>query len=389
MATAALWALAGCRTAEQEAPETTRTVRFRAVGADTRTAFAAPEEGIYRTLWTENDEDILLSLNYGEACPSAVTAAQDGVTATFEATFDATTARAPFTFYAISPASAARAISPSRQAWSVSIAAEQTPLPASVDEAAQLLVAKSAATEVLPGDVDLHFSHLTAYGRVALRNLELGDAVVSKVDLIFGTPVVGEWYWAEDGTLTSNGASHTITLHTDASGDLWFACAPVDVSSTTLSINVYTDKGIFFKEIAFPAGRRFVSGKVARFTVDMTGIESAGTAGDDPLTAESGYGCYLQDQTWVYAKGSDQISRTYAADGTVGFTLLNAAEQKQLEVSGYDPGATKGSEVRVAVRYRIGRQVVSDDTFALTVVKEDGPKVWLGDGSGHGFIIKK
>jgi len=25
----------------------------------------------------------------------------------------------------------------------------------------------------------------------------------------------------------------------------------------------------------------------------------------------------------------------------------------------------------------------------LTVVKEDGPKVWLGDGSGQGLILKK
>ena len=477
---------AACRTAEQEVPEAARTVRFHAVGTDTRTAFAAPEEGVYRTLWTENDEKVLLSLNYGKACESAVTAAVDGVTATFEAAFDASAAKSPYTFYAVSPASAARAISPSRTAWSVYVAADQTPLPGSVDEAAQLLVAKSAASATLPEEVDLHFAHLTAYGRITLKNLDLGEATVSKVDLVFGAPVVGEWYWAEDGTLTSNGASHTITLHTDASGDLWFACAPVDVSGTTLKVNVYTSEGLLAKEISFPEGRRFASGKVARFSVDMDGIgfekagdafvpvtdasvlragdevlivnvsgtyalgaqsngsnpyrqqaavkvedgqiadtgratvltleagsssgtwafntgngylaskssgnaltevsskndysswtvsisgslttlqagagasnlikynsssprfscykassknmvdvvlyrKSSGPSGpvaDDPLAAESGYGCYLKGAEWTYAKGSDQISRTYTPDGKVEFTLLNAAERK-------------------------------------------------------------
>ena len=261
----ALAAFAGCRQAEQEFPEpgSLKTVRFQAGAADTRTAFAAPENGVYRTLWTENDRDILLSMNYGKAVNSAVTPAEDGETAWFEASFDASDATSPYTFYAVSPASAARAISPSRSAWSVYVAADQKPLENSVDEAAQLLVAKSAASTAFPEKVQLHFAHLTAYGRLSLKNLELEDAAVDKVELTFSTPVVGEWYWAEDGTLTSNGASHTITLDTDASGDLWFACAPVDVSGETMSLSVYTTHGILSKEITFPEGRKFTSGKVA------------------------------------------------------------------------------------------------------------------------------
>ena len=274
-ALAALTALTGCRNAEREVSlPGEKTVHFRAhAGADTRTAFSEEGEGFYRTLWTDNDSAVLLSLNYGKAAPSALTSSADGVSAVFEASFDAAGASAPFVFYAVSPASAARAISPSRQAWSVSIPAAQTPSATSVDEAAQLLVAKSASSATLPDEVDLHFSHLTAYGRITLRNMDLGDAVVRKADLIFSTPVVGEWYWGEDGMLTSNGASHTITLTTDAAGDLWFACAPVDVSGETMTLNIYTDKGVLSKEISFGAGRRFTSGKVARFSVDFAGIE--------------------------------------------------------------------------------------------------------------------
>ena len=543
----ALVSLAGCRNVEQEAPETAsvKTVRFHAGTDATRTAFAAPENGVYQTLWTENDRDVLLSLNYGEAEASAVTPSADGTTATFEASFDASAASAPYTFYAVSPASAARAISPSRSAWSVYIAADQKPLATSVDEAAQLLVAKSAASATLPAEVDLHFSHLTAYGRIAIKNLELGDAVVHKAELIFSTPVVGEWYWAEDGTLTSNGASHTITLDTDASGDLWFACAPVDVSGQTLALSVYTDHGLLSKEITFPEGRKFTSGKVARFSVDLAGIEfkttgyfipvtdvsvlkegdkvlivnaagtfalgeqeNSGTAhrkqaavtvsgsqiddpgeatvltlehgmtsgtwsfqtgngylssnasknvlkeassksdytdwtvsvsgkkatimagkgssryirynasasrfscydsannqgdivlyrmvatetgavADDPLTAQSEYGCYVTGLGRTYVKGSDQLLRSYP-DGKLQFAILQAADQEQLVISGFDPALAKGDEATVTVNWRKGRKdIMKEQSFQLKVVKEDGPKVWLGDGSGQGFILKK
>ena len=554
-ALAALAALPGCRHVEQEFPEASgrRPVQFRAVAADTRTAFTEPVDGVYQTLWTENDREILLSLNYGEAESAAVNAAADGRTATFEAAFDAASAPSPYTFYAVSPASAARAISPSRSAWSVYIAAEQTPSALSVDEGAQLLVAKSAASTEFPPQVDLHFSHLTAYGRISLQNLDLGEAKVRKVDLVFDTPVVGEWYWGEDGNLTSNGASHTITLNTDASGDLWFACAPVSVGGTGMTINLYTSAGFLSKTITFPEGRSFSSGKVARFSIDMTGVvpeasdhftlvtdtaeltpgtevvflnasgtvamgvptsdglarkavsggfallgtgldvfvpdvsvftvvdgfvpgrswsfldeygylasldnddedktfivsspeldkysswvfsfESDGTVdaqtvggsvghlryqasrsrftcfsywnteemvkiyrknkdaedfgGDDPMTGFTEYGCYLRGNRRTYVRGADQFLRLYDADGKVRFILLNEGKTEQLVISGYDPSLRKGDKVTLNVTHRIGDAVLQERETTLSVVKEDGPKVWLGDGTGQGIILKK
>jgi hypothetical protein len=541
----ALLAFTGCSNTEQEAPEAAslKTVRFHAGAADSRTAFAEPVDGVYQTLWTENDRDVLLSLNYGKAEASAVSPSADGSTASFEAAFDASAATAPYTFYAVSPASAARAISPSRNAWSVRIAPEQTPLATSVDEAAQLLVAKSAASAALPDEVDLHFSHLTAYGRITLKNLEIGEAVVRKAELVFSTPVVGEFYWGEDGTLTSNGASHTITLNTDASGDLWFACAPVDVSGATMMLSMMTDRGSATKTITFPEGRKFSSGKVARFSVDMAGIaflpdgaftlvtdasqlqagdkilivnadgtyalgkqvsagaayrdqtsvrvedgmisdpgkatvltlgtgsvsgtwtletgsgylaaastrnvltESAtvdmfsswdiqvsdgvavvkarqgsstfirynastsrftcyssstsqgdiaiyrqggGLSADDPLTESTEYGSYVTVAARTYVKGSDQIVRSYGADGKLVFAILNAAEKEQLVISGFDPSLAKGDAAVVSVAWRKGLNVLlKQRTFHLKVVKEDGSKVWLGDGTGQGFILKK
>ena len=545
-------ALAGCRNAEPQMPDSAvKTVHFRAVaGSETRTAFGELENGRYPTRWTDADSAVLLSLNYEKAEEAAVAPSQDGRTASFAAGFDASATASPYTFYAVSPASAARAISPSRKAWSVSVAAEQTPLANSVDEAAQLLVAKSASATALPDEAELHFSHLTAYGRIALKNLALGDAEVRKVELVFGTPVVGEWYWHEDGTVESNGASHTIVLHASSVDDLWFACAPTDVSGSTLNVRVVTSEGVFSKKITFAEGRSFASGKVARFSVDMAGIEMEGFAagfyqvrdasllregdeilivdedvskalgaqnssalspyryaesvvaengvitrpsgayvltleaadgegrwlladgngylcstsnrnsltttqdaasgnawwdvsidgdgiatvealeggsrlirynagtlrftcykdasssqtrnvrifrkreatvpdGEDPLTAREEYGCYITDFERVYVKGADQYSRSVRDDGTVVFTLLNAAEKEQMVISGFDPALAKGDAATVSVHYKKGRKVLLNKSFALEVVREDGPKVWLGDGTGQGFIIKK
>ena len=551
LALIATLALPACRNVEQELPELSeKTVRFLAGTSGTRTAFGELKDGVYPTYWTAQDEGVLLSLNYGKAEASAVTASADGTTASFAATFDASSTKAPYTFYAVSPASAARAISPSRSAWSVCIAPEQTPLVNSVDEAAQLLVAKSAENQFLPDEVSLHFAHLTAYGRLTLKNLTIGTAEVTSVELTCSEPLVGEWYWHEDGTIKSNGASHTITLHTsDVAGDLWFACAPVDVSGASFRITVYTSQGVYEKEITFAEGRQFSSGKVARFSVDMAGVEPVGagdsyvlvtdasslSAGDkvlilnadgnramgpqsgnfrsaetsgfslsgtmvtlpedsevriltvyrgtsagtwsfkdkdgylastavssknylysvseinansswsvsistngdavltatagtrntlcynpsaprfscyspnnnqqavrlyrksnqsvstvteDPLTASSDYGCYMSGAVRTYQEGSDQISRSYE-NGKLVFAILNRAGKEQMVISGYDPSLVKGSSAKVSLKYRQGKKTILKGSYSLTVVKEDGPKVWLGDGSGQGFIIKK
>ena len=312
----ALTAIAGCRNTEQDVPDASsvKTVRFHASAVDTRTAFDEPVNGVYQTRWTANDSDVLLSLNYGKAENSAISPSVDGKTASFEASFDASAATSPYTFYAVSPASAARAISPSRSAWSVYIAAEQKPSSLSVDEGAQLLVAKSAASATLPEEVDLHFAHLTAYGRVSLVNMELGEAVVRKVDLVFSTPVVGEWYWGEDGTMISNGGSHTITLDTDAAGDLWFACAPVDVSGATMTLTVFTDLGELTREITFPEGRKFTSGKVARFSVDMAGLAFQTNEGYYPVTdsktLQPGDKLLIVNASGTYALGGEKTFGT-------------------------------------------------------------------------------
>ena len=272
----AVFAITGCRiTTEQstEQPGAYKTIVFNACEIATRTTFGPGQDGVYPTLWTASDQAVKLALNYTEAAEAAVTPNEGGRTASFSADIDASVTQTPYTFFAVSPASAARALSPSRQAWSVSIPAVQTPLEGSVDEAAQILAAASAASDVLPDAIDLHFNHLTAYGRMTLNNLNLNGATVERIELTASTPIVGDWYWecTEGHTITDNGASSTITLLTGVTEDVWFACAPVDMSGQKLTVTVCTDKGPFAKEITFPEGRTFKAGRIAVFSVDMSG----------------------------------------------------------------------------------------------------------------------
>ena len=531
----------------------TRHVSFHACESQTRTAFGQGQDGVYPTLWTANDASVKIALNYSKTEVAGIVPSEDFLKADFGAEFNPSDSQAPYTFYAVSPASAAKALSPSRQAWNITIPSVQTPLAGSVDEAAMIIAAASQPADQMPADVNLHFNHLTAYGRMSFTNLNLGGATVNRVEMTATTPFVGDWYWdcTEEHVLTDNGASSTLTLNTSSTADIWFACAPVDMSEQIVIFTIYTDQGLFVKEVEFPQNRKFVSGHIAVFSVDMNGIEMSGaasndyvlvtdasvlsagdeililnadetyaistnqkqnnrdaaeidvtnhsvssvpedvqvitllagstsgtwhldtgsgylanasgdknklvtvdsktknatwtisiknngvatiTAGDggrnilrfnpntnngnplfacyksgqedvvifrkgaaaaapvdeDPLTANRAFGIYQDSDTRAYVPGADQFSRSYSDNGVQTFTILNPATNEQLEITGYKRVYVKGDAVNITVNWRKGLEMIlSDKTYSVQVVKEEGPIVWLGNGSGNGFIIKK
>lgn len=311
--------LASCSTERAGEPSRARennlrTVVFNACEVNTKTAFGPGQDGTYPTLWTTKDAAVKIALNYTEAAEAAVVPSENFRTATITAEIDASGRQAPYTFYAVSPASAAKALSPSRQAWNISIPAVQTPLEGSVDEAAQILAAASQPSDEVPAGVDLHFNHLTAYGRMSFKNLALGDASVESIELTATTPFVGDWYWDCTGehALVDNGASSTLTLNTSRTEDIWFACAPVDMSGQIMVFTIYTDEGILVKEVEFPDGRSFQSGRIAVFSVDMAGIEFSGGVSDkfelvtDASVLQAGDEILILDADQKYAIGTNQ-----------------------------------------------------------------------------------
>lgn len=299
----------------------TQTVHFNICDVQTKSSFGQGQDGVYPTLWTSNDAAVKLALNYTEAAEAVVVPAEDFRTASFDAEISAQSGQAPYTFYAVSPASAAKALSPSREAWNITIPSVQTPLAGSVDESAMLLAAASTPSDQLPSSVDLHFNHLTAYGRMSFTNLNLGDAKVSRVEITATTPFVGDWYWdcADEHDLTDNGASSTLTLMTSSTSDIWFACAPVDMTGQIAVFTIYTDKGAFIKRIEFPDGSKFNAGHIAVFSVNMKGIEpEIKGSGDyvlvtDASQLEDGDELLILDEDETYALSTNQKTNNRGA----------------------------------------------------------------------------
>ena len=277
---AAMVTFAGCAKQEIDAPATveTKTVQFFANSIETKTEFGTPDNGVYPTLWSIRDKvKILVNLESVKDTEKTVEieCSEDFRSAKFTSELvqpDAET----FTFYSVSPSVALLHKSPEK--LYVAIPSEQTPLAASVDKMAQLLFAMSETTETMPSSVELNYHHLTAYGKLSLDNLSSEVSSVSKIKIEAPEDMylTGKWdyFLAEESLVVRSGSgSNTIVLTTSKTADIWFACAPVDVSGKTFTLTVTTDKGDFVKEITFPASRRFEAGRIAKFTVDMAGIE--------------------------------------------------------------------------------------------------------------------
>lgn len=248
------------------------SIQFNAQSAETRTAFGTPTEGVYPTLWTAN-QSVKISLNLVSAKDvTSMTVADDQKSAHFEATISDDNSGA-YTFYALSPAVAHNSVHKDNNYWSVKIPETQTPLENSCDEAAQILLAKSETTNTLPPMVDLRFKHVTAYGKLTLKNLP-ADVKVSSIALTSDVEISGRFnYLFESNTLAVNSASKTLTIHTDKTSDVWFAIAPVDLSGKPLKVVVTTDRGVITKEIAeLPATCDFNAGVVSNITLNMSDL---------------------------------------------------------------------------------------------------------------------
>ncbi len=272
-----------------------RTVQFSA-GEVTKSVFGTPAGNSIPTLWTDN-QTVAISLNLASHKQSTTpVVANEGATATFSADIE-DSGSSPYTFYAVSPYCSVISVSSDYNSVQVDIPASQTPLATSVDESAQILVAKYDAGASFPTTpVTMSFDHVTAYGKISFSNLSLaqGESIVS-VSLTASQNWVGRYYYyLEDhtpysaGDIVANSAGKTITLTTSSSSNIWFACAPVDLGGETVKVVITTDQSTTYsKTVTIPAGKTFASGKVNAFTINMNGISADSAAIYDLVTDPS------------------------------------------------------------------------------------------------------
>ena len=366
-----------------------RTVRFTARQPETRSTFDDAIDGLYPTRWTERDTAVAVALNYGPASAAKAVPSPDGRKAEIEYSFSETASE--YCFHALTPASAAQTLSASRKGWLVRIPAVQTPLPNSPDEAAQILAATSETSATVPEELNLDFYHVTSYGRLTITGLS--DKIkVRSVTLSCRVPLSGTWDYFLDGSsagkLEPREASSSITLMTSAKENIWFACAPGDVSGAEMRVSVKTSLGLYEKTIQFHEDRSFKPGKVASFSVDFSGIKPGKEQqGIDSLLESERYGAYLAEGNHLWQPGF-QLSREYDARGRVTFAILDPEGYTTFEFGGIPVNPIVGDRFTLSFSILQGPSV-SRNTYTVTVLKADAAKLWLSDIQGNGFIVKK
>ncbi len=353
-------------------------IHFYATEIATKTTFGTPSGSSYPTLWTDS-KNIKISYNKKASVEATVTPKNGGAEADFTPSGTFTSSGDSHIFYAMSPATAQVSnISTTYFSWKMNVPATQTPLDNSVDEGAQIIFAKYDAGATFPASVPFSFSHITAYGKLSFSGLALdGDEEIASITLTASKNWVGQYYYYvadhesdHEGDFKETSATKKITLNTNKLTDIWFACAPVDLSDGgTIDINVFTNKGVFVKKITFPAGKgNFQAGRIGAFTVDMSAVSKTAmvnsiadikalySSADVPFVANltdalvtivSGNNFYLQDASGAilgFTSGHG-LNEGDKLNGTISGTVTKY--QGNYEITGFDNSASKttGNEV--------------------------------------------
>ena len=384
---------AGCRMQEEaEVENSGPAVRFVArTDALTRTVFGEPDGKTYPTYWS-GDETVGISLNYDWAEEVGVTVNEFRTVAEFS--YVPEESATSYTFFVVSPASALEMSSQSREALRIAVPAVQKPLPGSVDEGAQVFYAKTSTYTEKPASVDVRFNHLTAYGKLTLKNVT-GTPV--RLTLVSDQALSGSCYVAlAGGTVSTREGAHSLTIDlenlTVTGGnleDIWFACLPANLAGKPLTVLLETAEGNTYKRTIpqLGEGMNFISGRIIRFSVDMASAEQNQTPGMADVLNYDAYGAYIPGNPLIY-DASDQLSREYNEDQTVTFSILNPDQDASVEFSGIPEAAAYLDAFTLGVRYMAKDEVTYEASFDVTVVKEEGARLWLSDGT-NGFIVKR
>lgn len=242
-------------------------ISFSTSEIQTKTVFGdKTNEGKYPTLWT-GDEKVGIAYNGGSVNKENITSSTDGKSASFEIAFVQDANAMSHNFYVISPADAFLGMNKDSAKGHIKIETTQTPGEDTCDPAAQVIAA-SHKSETFDTQVNLAFSHVTSYGNLSIILPENAGAV-SKISLTSSKNIAGRFYYDFNGSLEESTASSTISLLTSKVSDIFFACAPADLSGGKLDITVTTNNGTYEKSIDLTGKTlKFESGKISKFTVN-------------------------------------------------------------------------------------------------------------------------
>ncbi|MBR6054402.1 MAG: hypothetical protein IKP46_03580 [Bacteroidales bacterium] len=102
------------------------------------------------------------------------------------------------------------------------------------------------------------------------------------------------------------------------------------------------------------------------------------------------YGAYLTSANLVYNPTTDQISREYSTDGnSLTFGIIAPEEEQVVEFSGIPSETALGESFTLGLTFISGITTEIEKTYQVFVLKEEGHTLWLSDGKGNGFIVKR
>ena len=266
--------LFSCNKENVRPSESTQTITFTALTPDTKTHFGEKADTAYPTLWTGN-EQVAVSYNGGAKTTASVSGSGKSASISAETVVDGNAAEHKFML--ASPAAAITSFDKSGDFY-FTIPSVQTPGEGTCDEAAQIIYATASCTaEELSTNISLTFKHLTAYGNMSVV-LPEGAGKVNKIELLTAaTGLTGSYGYGSSG-LKEDVKKDELTILTDKTTGIFFACAPADLNGENLVVTVTTDKGVYEKDIDLTGKNlSFKAGKVSKFTV--TGFK--------PLVTES------------------------------------------------------------------------------------------------------
>ncbi len=244
--------------------ESTQTITFTALTPDTKTHFGEKAGNAYPTLWTGN-EQVAVSYNGGAKTTARVSGSGKSASISAETVVDETAAKHKFML--ASPAAAITSLDSGGDIY-FTIPSVQTPGEGTCDEAAQIIYATASCTaEQLNSNISLTFKHLTAYGNMSVV-LPGGAGKVNKIELLTAaTGLTGSYGYGSLG-LMEDVKKDELTILTDKTTGIFFACAPADLNGENLVVTVTTDKGVYEKDIDLTDKTlSFTAGKVSKFTV--------------------------------------------------------------------------------------------------------------------------
>lgn len=332
--------LFSCNKENVRPSESTQTITFTALTPDTKTHFGEKAGNAYPTLWTGN-EQVAVSYNGGAKTTANVSGSGKSASISAETVVDGNAAEHKFML--ASPADAITKFDSGGDIY-FTIPSVQTPGEGTCDEAAQIIYATASCTaEQLNSNISLTFKHLTAYGNMSVV-LPEGAGKVEQIELMTAaTGLTGRYRYGSLG-LKEDVKKDELTILTDKTTGIFFACAPADLNGENLVVTVTTNKGVYEKDINLTGKNlSFKAGKVSKFTV--TGFKPLVTeswnlvtdastlkVGDELVIASNEKGVvagniindYLSEVTSTFSKDMSTIAEL--GQGAVVFTLGGKAD---------------------------------------------------------------